>query len=33
MFLKIIGFIALVWVFGYYLPEILEIGYNCLGNA
>jgi len=33
MILKIIGFIALIWIFLEYLPLILEIGHNCLGNA
>jgi len=33
MILKIIGFIALIWLFGHYLPEILETVDNCLGNA
>jgi hypothetical protein len=33
MILKIIGIVALIWVFGHYLPLILEIGHNCLGNA
>ena len=33
MILKIIGIVALIWVFGHYLPEILEITDKCLGNA
>jgi len=33
MILKIIGFVALIYLLVEYLPEILEITDNCLGNA
>ena len=33
MILKVIGFFAIVYIVAQYLPEILEITDNCLGNA
>jgi hypothetical protein len=33
MILKTIGIIALFVIFAEFLPLILEIGHNCLGNA